>query len=120
MARRTPGVGRQWHRSGGGLLQKVDRDTQRFAFKYSAVRIGDTWSPVSKAPVTDPGKNSKAGRLKLVRINGEYSTMAENDPGLDEMVEVFRDGELLKEWTFDVVRERGALTSEIVRSSSAF
>ena len=95
---------------GGGLLQKVDRDTQSFAFKCSAVRIGDTWSPVSKVPVTDPGKNSKAGRLKLVRINGEHTTIAEDDPGPDEMVEVFRDGELLKEWTFDEVRERAALT----------
>ena len=87
--------------SGGGLLQKVDRDTQRFAFKCSAVRIGDTWSPVSKAPITDPGKNSKAGRLKLVLINREHTTVAEDNPGPDEMVEVFRDGELLKEWTFD-------------------
>jgi nicotinamide phosphoribosyltransferase len=97
--------------SGGGLLQKVDRDTQRFAFKCSAVRIDNTWSPVSKAPVTDPGKNSKAGRLKLVRINGVHTTVAEDTPGTDEMVEVFRDGELLKEWTFDKVRERAALTS---------
>ena len=97
--------------SGGGLLQKVDRDTQRFAFKCSAVRIGDTWSPVSKAPITDPGKNSKAGRLKLVRINGEHATVAEDNSAHDEMVEVFRDGELLKEWTFDEVRERAALTS---------
>jgi nicotinamide phosphoribosyltransferase len=97
--------------SGGGLLQKMDRDTQRFAFKCSAVRIGDTWSPVSKAPLTDPGKNSKAGRLKLVRIHGVHTTVADDTPGTDEMVEVFRDGELLKEWTFDEVRERAALTT---------
>jgi nicotinamide phosphoribosyltransferase len=95
--------------SGGGLLQKVDRDTQRFAFKCSAVRIGDTWHPVSKAPITDPGKISKAGRLKLVRINGEYTTVAEDHSAPDEMVEVFRDGALLREWTFDEVRERAAL-----------
>jgi nicotinamide phosphoribosyltransferase len=54
---------------------------------------------------------AKAGRLKLVRINGEHTTVAEDNPGSDEMVEVFRDGELLKEWTFDEVRERAALTS---------
>ena len=72
------------------------------------MRIGDTWSPVSKAPITDPGKNSKAGRLKLVRINGEHATVAEDNSGPDEMVEVFRDGELLKEWRFDEVRERAA------------
>jgi len=96
--------------SGGGLLQKVNRDTQRFAFKCSAVRIGDAWRPISKAPITDPGKNSKAGRLKLVRVDDEYSTVAEDSPGRDEMVEVFRDGDLLREWTFDEVRMRAALS----------
>lgn len=46
-----------------------------------------------------------------MRINGEHTTVAGDHSGPDEMVEVFRDGELLKEWTFDEVRERAALTS---------
>ena len=49
--------------------------------------------------------------LKLVRSNGKHTTIAEDNPESDEMVEVFRDGELLKEWTFEEVRERAALTS---------
>lgn len=51
--------------SGGGLLQKVNRDTCRFAFKCSAIRIGEEWRDVYKQPVTDPSKNSKAGRFDL-------------------------------------------------------
>ena len=56
-------------------------------------------------------KGRPAEIVALVLINGEHSTIAEDHPEPDEMVEVFRDGELLKEWTFDEVRERAALTS---------
>ena len=49
--------------SGGGLLQKVNRDMFKFAQKTSAIRIGDTWIDTVKDPVTDPGKKSKGGRL---------------------------------------------------------
>jgi nicotinic acid phosphoribosyltransferase len=38
---------------GGALLQQINRDTQRFAMKCSAIRLGDTWHDVSKDPVTD-------------------------------------------------------------------
>jgi nicotinamide phosphoribosyltransferase len=54
---------------GGALLQKVDRDTQKFAYKCSAVQIEDEWHDVYKDPVTDPGKKSKRGRLEL---SGSY------------------------------------------------
>src|SRR6266496_6121462 len=51
---------------GGALLQQLNRDTQKFAFKCSAAQINGKWQPVYKDPVTDPGKNSKHGRLALV------------------------------------------------------
>jgi len=51
---------------GGALLQKVDRDTQKFAFKCSSGLIDGKWVDVYKDPVTDPGKRSKRGRLDLV------------------------------------------------------
>ncbi|NUX56477.1 nicotinate phosphoribosyltransferase [Paraburkholderia youngii] len=62
---------------GGALLQKINRDTQRFAMKCSAIRLGDTWHDVSKDPVTDHGKRSKKGRLTLLRhrSSGEYRTV---------------------------------------------
>jgi nicotinamide phosphoribosyltransferase len=99
--------------SGGGLLQKVNRDTQRFAFKCSAVRVNGEWRDVIKTPVTDPGKNSKAGRLMLCLDDKHgYATIREeiaNECGFnDEMVTVFKDGELLTDWSFAEVRERAA------------
>lgn len=61
--------------SGGGLLQKMDRDTHKFAFKCSAARVGGVWRDVQKQPVTDTGKVSRTGRfyddaLRTVLENG--------------------------------------------------
>lgn len=88
---------------GGGLLQKVDRDTQSFAMKASAVKVNGEWQPVYK---TSPGKASFAGRLKVVA--GEYGavTVPESNPGEDLLREVFRDGEILIDETFEAVRAR--------------
>lgn len=55
---------------GGALLQSVNRDTQKFAYKCSAVKVDGEWHDVYKNPVTDPGKKSKRGRLDL---SGSYS-----------------------------------------------
>lgn len=51
--------------SGGGLLQKLNRDTQKCAFKCSFVQSGGKQIDVYKDPITDPGKKSKRGRLSL-------------------------------------------------------
>lgn len=60
--------------SGGGLLQSVTRDTYKFAQKTSAIKVDNTWVPISKDPITDPGKKSKAGRVATARsvLTGEY------------------------------------------------
>ena len=96
--------------SGGGLLQKMDRDTQKFAFKCSATEVGGAWRDVMKDPITDPGKRSKAGRLALVRENGMYRTVREEEAarlGLEnELVPVFKDGELLADQSFAEIRNR--------------
>lgn len=55
---------------GGGLLQKVDRNTQKFAFKCSATRRGNQRQDTFKDPVTDPGKASIRGRVRLLRETG--------------------------------------------------
>lgn len=94
---------------GGALLQKLNRDTQKFAFKCSGVTVDGKERDVYKEPITDPGKNSKAGRLKLLRENGTYYTVKADNPGKDELVEVFRDGRLLRKYTLNEVRERAML-----------
>ena len=95
---------------GGALLQQVNRDTQRFAYKASAGLIDGHFQPIYKDPVTDPGKRSKDGVLDLVMENGryvtkQYQTFETEFPG-SVMRVVFRDGELLVEDTLDVVRGR--------------
>lgn len=64
---------------GGGLLQHMDRDTQRFAMKCSAIKINGEWHGVSKNPKTDPSKRSKEGLLDLANIDGVYVTMSTLD-----------------------------------------
>ncbi|MFA6082205.1 MAG: nicotinate phosphoribosyltransferase [Patescibacteria group bacterium] len=100
--------------SGGGLLQKVNRDTQRFAFKCSAAQIDGTWRDVMKDPVTDPGKRSKAGHLALVRNSaGDWKTMRESDAEAmgfsNQLVPVFKDGALLVDYNFQSIRDRAAM-----------
>jgi nicotinamide phosphoribosyltransferase len=67
---------------GGELLQKVNRDTQKFAMKASAVCVNGNWRDVFKDPITDSGKRSKKGRLALVKNSeGQYQTIREQDLG---------------------------------------
>ncbi|MHA0042106.1 nicotinate phosphoribosyltransferase [Deinococcus sp. PEB2-63] len=96
---------------GGALLQKVDRDTQRFAYKASAGQIDGAYRGIYKDPVTDPGKRSKDGVLDLVQEGGRmvtkaYKTFDTDFPG-SLMRTVYRDGELLVRDTLDTIRGRG-------------
>jgi nicotinamide phosphoribosyltransferase len=99
---------------GGALLQIVDRDTQRFAMKCSAIEIGEgNWINVQKDPITDPGKKSKAGCVTLWKSGGEYVSSVNkptgwHDKGIGDFVDaletVYCDGRLVKDITFEEVR----------------
>lgn len=103
--------------SGGALLQKVNRDTFKFAMKASAILQDNKWTPIFKDPVTDPGKKSKAGRVTLLRskLTGEYLTGnlegGFNSEWEDAMVLVYDKGQLFNETTLDEIRAR-ALNKE--------
>lgn len=90
---------------GGALLQKLNRDTQRFAYKCSAATRGGVEVPVSKSPVTDMSKASKAGRLSLVQQGGKLVTVPD-DRKDNLLVPVFQDGRILTRYTLDEVRKR--------------
>jgi nicotinamide phosphoribosyltransferase len=117
--------------SGGALLQKVNRDTFKFAQKASAILVTksvpafdgeqhysietDEWVGISKDPITDPGKASKKGRLTLARslVTGELMTVC-IDNGLDVEFEdvmqtVYHNGQILVETTLAEVRARCAI-----------
>ena len=99
--------------SGGALLQKLNRDTQKCAFKCSEISLsGGRSAAVYKDPITDPGKQSKKGKLTLEKgVNGKLMTVTEGrgEPSNDLLVEVFRDGDLCQEWGFEEIRQRAAL-----------
>jgi len=119
--------------SGGALLQRLDRDTQKCAFKCCHIDIGDQHRDVYKEPITDPGKKCKKGKLFLHSIDDEIVTVARHGEGgvnrtiwrggtaeeqgssdipieADEeasmLVTVFENGAMTQEWTFDEIRAR--------------
>lgn len=91
---------------GGGLLQKMDRDTQRFAFKASWACVNYKEVDIYKEPITDKGKNSKRGRLDLVELSkGQVATVKHGKYSNVILRPVFENGNILKTFTFDEVRE---------------
>lgn len=113
--------------SGGDLMQNHNRDTQRFAVKCSSITVDDNYADgntpadtdepryrdidVFKDPITDPGKKSKRGKVTTY-YNEDTKQFCVNKVGLDFedgsydiLNTVYRNGELLKEFTMDEVRE---------------
>jgi nicotinamide phosphoribosyltransferase len=94
---------------GGGLLRKVNRDTQKVAVKLCNAVIDGHDVEVYKDPVTDPGKTSKRGRLALTydKTNHTYTTVQDkygNGVAFDILEPVFRNGVLLRMQTLDDIR----------------
>jgi nicotinamide phosphoribosyltransferase len=95
----------------GGLLRMGTRDTLGHANK--ATRIIRNGSPVElmKHPITDPGKNSYKGLVMLVRgadgklVTRDQVTADQEASDENELKIVFENGKLVKDWTFDEVRE---------------
>jgi nicotinamide phosphoribosyltransferase len=95
---------------GGALLQQVNRDTQRFAYKASAAIVDGKYRPVYKDPVTDPRKRSKDGVLDLTLegkrfVTKQYTDFGTAYPG-SVMRTVYRDGEMIVTDTLDDIRTR--------------
>ena len=97
---------------GGSLLQKVDRDTLKFAYKCSAIVTNGELREVYKQPITDSGKTSKRGRLDLILDeNGKYKTVkieVENAISVEnsQLQTVFGNGELLIDDNLEAIRGR--------------
>ena len=112
--------------SGGANLQKMDRDTLKFAQKACAILVQEDssdsddpdliWKGVSKDPITDSGKRSKEGVLTTIRhnITGEYSAFSLNTGVVpvgftDAMMMVYQSGILYNETTLSEMRGRSAI-----------
>jgi nicotinamide phosphoribosyltransferase len=91
---------------GGALLQKVDRDTLKYAHKASALDINGEWVEVFKKPITDLGKISKPGKVKTFRrSDGLMFSAVGQEKNADPLtVPVWENGNLLMDWTLEEVR----------------
>ena len=97
---------------GGALLQRLDRDTQQFACKASAVAIEGVWRDIHKDPISDHSKRSKPGLLGLV-TNPAYETVRVDAQtfqplagGVNLLRPVYRNGALLVDDTLEAIRAR--------------
>lgn len=115
---------------GGGLLQKNNRDTLKFAMKACAIRVDGVWRDVYKDPViydattweplsSSSFKKSRAGRLELMFNGTDYETVRYEDvadweaKGYKTMLEtVYDSGKLVRDMTFAEVRENAKLPAE--------
>jgi nicotinamide phosphoribosyltransferase len=97
---------------GGALLQKIDRDTMKFAYKCSAIVRDGKLVDVYKEPITDSGKSSKKGRLDLIKDeNGEYKTVVLPDATTisaenSQLTTVFENGQVLVDDNLEAIRNR--------------
>lgn len=100
---------------GAGLLQKVNRDMERFKFAASSMKRGGEWHDVFKNPL-DGSKVSMPGRLALAKVSGQLRTVPKgtNVPFLagnesNILKTVFLNGEVYNTQSFSDIRERAAL-----------
>merc|ERR1719203_2338734 len=122
--------------SGGGLLQKLNRDSLACAFKCCAMYVGGKVFPVGKDPIAG-GKKSYGGNPPVIpgpggvlRNRGEYTADGEMTKALpmsydefmkgvpgDALVEVFKDGIMVKEQNFTDVQQRAKITKAALNDS---
>lgn len=93
---------------GSFTYQYNTRDTFGFAMKATYGEVNGEGRAIFKAPITDDGtKNSAKGLIKLIKENGAYK-MLDNvsweEEKQGELIEIFRDGKLLKEYSLAEIR----------------
>ncbi|MCR6638348.1 MAG: hypothetical protein NVV82_04965 [Sporocytophaga sp.] len=107
---------------GGALLQKVDRDTQKFALKCAYAEIDGKGRNVKKSPIemdrngqlAPSFKKSKSGILKLIKDESGYQTVNadQHAESKDILETVFENGKLVKEYTFEEIRQNAVILNE--------
>eukprot|EP00928_Gymnodinium_smaydae_P006081 TRINITY_DN1211_c0_g1_i2.p1 TRINITY_DN1211_c0_g1~~TRINITY_DN1211_c0_g1_i2.p1 ORF type:complete len:897 (+),score=237.75 TRINITY_DN1211_c0_g1_i2:63-2693(+) len=122
--------------SGGGLLQKLNRDSLAVAFKCCAMYVGGQTYPVGKDPIAG-GKKSYGGNPPVVRESdgvlrnrGEYDANGEMKNGLpmsyaefakgvsnDELIKVFENGTILIEQNFKDVQSKAKITAKTLHTT---
>lgn len=100
---------------GGALLQRLDRDSLKFAMKANEIIIDGVAHDVFKNPITDPGKTSKKGKQLVIRENnGNIFSMPEKVYGRyafgEKLLKTrYENGTISNKSTFDEIRKRAEL-----------
>jgi nicotinamide phosphoribosyltransferase len=103
---------------GGALLQKVDRDTMKMAYKCSAAVVDGQMLDVYKDPITDKGKMSKKGLVHLYKDSeGYFTTNIEPDKkvklGIVNALDViYENGIVNADAKWSEIRERATLKKD--------
>ncbi len=98
---------------GGLLLQQHNRDDLGFSFKATCAKINGDKVELFKDPITDSGKRSHKGFMRLDRCatTGTYTTVDQvsgDEESQGELKTVFHNGNLLTNQSFKEIRERAA------------
>jgi len=102
--------------SGGGLLQKMNRDTQKVAFKCSYACVNGKDIDVCKTPIhASAGKRSKAGRMTVNKRDGTIVTLCGADRNKDDdiMETVFENGLLTREYSWSEIKENAKVDMDL-------
>lgn len=95
---------------GSFTYQYNTRDTFGFAMKATYGEVNGEGREIFKDPVTDDGtKKSAKGLLKIIKEDGKYKMIDQvnwDEEAAGELVEIFRDGKLLVDWSLQQIRER--------------
>jgi nicotinamide phosphoribosyltransferase len=98
---------------GSYTYQYLTRDTFGFAMKATWGQVNGEERVIFKDPITDKGEKKSAAGLLRVEETGtgfklfDRQTLEQEDQGA--LATVFLDGELVKETTFEDVRDRLAI-----------
>ncbi|HLP37089.1 nicotinate phosphoribosyltransferase [Lacibacter sp.] len=103
---------------GSYTYQYNTRDTFGTAMKATYVVIGREGREIFKNPITDDGtKKSATGLLQVKKENGSYVLIDKvgwEEEQQSELKTVFKDGNLVKEWTLGEIRERIQRSNEVI------
>ncbi|KAK8757768.1 hypothetical protein V5799_004596, partial [Amblyomma americanum] len=94
--------------SDGSLMREQRGPAHRFSFQCSAAVVDGKEREVHRDPATDTALSSKKGKLTLQRSGSSYITVeqGQGNPDEDCLVQVFRNGHLLVDQSFEDIRRR--------------
>ena len=91
------------------LSGSITRDSLSLVIKASQTRIGDKLQPVYKDPITDQGKTSPSGFLKVTEIPGKIMcipNVSEEQETTGMLQVILEDGELYNQVSYDNLRNK--------------